>query len=137
MKIGLYGYGRMGQTVERIALAKGDEIVWKVNTSNASQLTEDDLKQAEVVIEFSQPQAAFDNIQRCLKAGVSVISGTTGWLDQLPEIEDLAMNKGLAFLQASNFSIGVNLFFASWIKRISSTVPVQIMVCVPGTSPSR
>lgn len=112
MKLGLYGYGRMGQTVERIARARGDDIVWKVRSTNAETLSEAELRSADVIIEFSQPDAAFQNIRRCLLAGVRVISGTTGWLDQLPAIQALTHEQGLAFLQASNFSIGVNLFIA-------------------------
>lgn len=102
----------MGQTVERIARSKGDEIVWKVSSKSSEELTADQIRAADVVIEFSQPDAAAQNIQKCLHAGVRVISGTTGWLKDMPSVETLTKQQNLAFLQASNFSVGVNLFFA-------------------------
>lgn len=103
----------MGKTVERIATEKGDAIVWKVDSQQASTLSEDQIREADVVIEFSQPDAALHNICKCLEAGVRVISGTTGWLEDLPAVQELTRKQQLAFLQASNFSVGVNLFFAA------------------------
>ena len=125
LKIGIYGYGKMGKAVEQVALAHGDILVWKVTSTTSSSLTDDMIRQADVVIEFSQPDAAMSNITRCLHAGVRVISGTTGWDHQKPRFHQLTMEKQLAFLQASNFSIGVNLFFAlnAYLARLITPHP--------------
>ncbi len=112
MKIGLIGYGKMGKTIERLAGKYGNEIVLKIGSSNADQLTTENLKGCDAVIEFTRPEAAFDNIVACLNAGVPVVSGTTGWLDKLPEAKKICEEKKGAFIYASNFSVGVNLFFA-------------------------
>ncbi len=107
MKIALLGYGRMGQAIEKIALERGHEIVIR---KDMEPLTVD-LGLADVAIDFSHPNAAFDNIVSCLEAGVPVVSGTTGWLDRFEEAKALCAETQGAFLYASNFSIGVNLFF--------------------------
>ncbi len=112
MKIALIGYGKMGQTIERLARAAGHEIVLIVNIDNRDDLTPENLRQAEVAIEFTQPDSAPDNIRACLEAGVPVVSGTTGWLEQLPAMRELCNMTGGAMLHATNFSIGVNIFFA-------------------------
>lgn len=110
MKIALLGYGKMGKAIE--ALAGEHEIVLRIDQDNAHELTPENLQKAEVAIEFSRPEAAFDNIRACLRAGIPVVSGTTGWLDRLPEIKDYLQVQNGAFLYASNFSVGVNLLFA-------------------------
>ncbi len=102
----------MGQAVEAKAQERDHEIVWRIGWSNRAELTEERLRQADVVVEFSRPSAAFDNIMDCLRAGVPVVSGTTGWTEQLPRAEQYCREHGGALLWASNFSIGVNLFFA-------------------------
>ena len=107
MKIALLGYGRMGQAIERIALERGHEIVIR---KDMEPLTID-LSLADAAIDFSHPNAAFDNIVSCFDAGVPVVSGTTGWLDRFEEAKVLCSETKGAFLYASNFSIGVNLFF--------------------------
>lgn len=112
MKIALIGYGKMGKTIEQLALAKGHEIVLMVDKDNPQDFTIDNLRKADVAIEFSQPESAFRNVKRCLQAGVPVIVGTTGWLEQLEEAKQLCEQMGGAMLQATNYSIGVNLFFA-------------------------
>ena len=111
MKIALIGYGRMGKAIEETALENGDEIVLKINSENKDQFTDSNLKKADVAIEFTNPESAFENIKTCLRAGLPVISGSTGWLDNLPEIIELCKNLNGTFLYASNFSIGVNIFF--------------------------
>ncbi|MDW8230780.1 MAG: 4-hydroxy-tetrahydrodipicolinate reductase [Saprospiraceae bacterium] len=112
MKIGLLGYGKMGHAVEAEAIARDHEIAWRIGWSNRAELTSDLLRQADVVVEFSRPDAALSNVLACLQAGVPVVSGTTGWADQLPQAEQYCREHGGALLWASNFSVGVNLFFA-------------------------
>lgn len=111
MKIAIIGYGKMGKTIERLATAQGHEIVLKIARNNFDQFTTESVQRADVAIEFSRPESAFDNIMLCLKAGVPVISGTTAWLDKLPEVEQSCAEHKGAFFYASNFSIGVNIFF--------------------------
>lgn len=107
MKIALLGYGRMGQIIEKLALAKGHEISYK--TSAPLDITQ--LKTADVAIDFSITEAAFTNITTCFELGIPVVSGTTGWLAQYEEAVALCKAKKGSFCYASNFSIGVNLFF--------------------------
>ncbi|HET8838676.1 MAG TPA: 4-hydroxy-tetrahydrodipicolinate reductase [Flavobacteriaceae bacterium] len=107
MKIALLGYGKMGKAIERIALQKGHEIVF-ISSGN---LEETKLSFADVAIDFSVPEAAFQNISTCLKIGIPVVSGTTGWLEDYEKAVELCHEKSGAFLYASNFSLGVNLFF--------------------------
>ncbi len=107
MKIALVGYGKMGKIIEEIALKRGHEIVSKLNETPNSE----NLNNPDVAIEFSQPEVAFENIKNCLQLNVPVICGTTGWLNQKPEIEKIASENETAFLYGSNFSLGVNLFF--------------------------
>ena len=102
----------MGKTIERLALEKGHEIVLRISSSNPGDLTEAHLHQADAAIEFSRPETAFANVAACLRAGVPVVSGTTAWLDRLEEARSLCRATGGAFFYASNFSIGVNIFFA-------------------------
>jgi len=107
LKIALLGYGKMGKAIEQIALKKGHEIVLKID----KETTGFDIKIADVAIDFSLPTAAFNNIKICLENNVPVISGTTGWLKDYEEAVTLCnQNKG-AFIYASNFSLGVNVFF--------------------------
>ena len=111
MKIALIGYGKMGKTIEKMAIEKGHEIVLKLDINNFHQFTSENLRKAEVVIEFTRPESAFDNISKCIKFGVPIISGTTGWLERKDEIETLCAKENGAFFYASNYSIGVNIFF--------------------------
>ena len=112
LKTGLLGYGKMGRAIESLASENGIEIVWKIDRDNRAEITSEFLRQADVVIEFTRPEAAFDNVMLCLDAGVPVVSGTTGWLDRLPEAQAFCREQQGALLWASNFSVGVNLFFA-------------------------
>ena len=107
MKIALLGYGKMGQTIERIALERGHEIVLKKDEFN----TYEGLSNANVAIDFSIPAVAVANISSCFYANVPVISGTTGWLDRYDEMVTLCAAKNGGFISSSNFSLGVNLFF--------------------------
>src|SRR5690554_3288073 len=108
MKIALLGYGKMGKTIEKLALEKGHSVVF-ISTSNSS---EGNIEDAEVAIEFSTPEAAFHNISKALKVGIPVVSGTTGWLVSYREIVKLCEDRNGSFIYASNFSVGVNLFFS-------------------------
>jgi 4-hydroxy-tetrahydrodipicolinate reductase len=112
MKIALIGYGKMGKAIEAIANNEGDEIVLKISSQNQDEFTVHNLKQADVAIEFTNPRSAVENIKKCFDAGVPVVCGTTGWLKELDTIKEYCTQKQGAFLYASNFSIGVNLFFA-------------------------
>jgi len=111
MRIALIGYGKMGKAIEEIALSRGHEIVLKVGIENLEDNTTDNIRKAEVAIEFTGPESAFDNIIHCMEAGVPVISGSTGWLQKLPAVREFAADNGHSFLYASNFSVGVNIFF--------------------------
>lgn len=111
MKIALIGYGKMGQAIEEIALQKGHDILFRIDKDSLDLLESNQLKEADVAIEFSTPETAFENINKCLDAGLPVVCGTTGWLNHLSEIEQRVKKENLTFLHASNFSIGVNLFF--------------------------
>ena len=106
MKIALLGYGRMGQTIEKIAIDRGHTIVAKIDKDNP-----DEAYEADVAINFSIPTAAYENITSAINKKIPVVCGTTGWLDQLDEVESLCQQNEGAFLYASNFSLGVNLFF--------------------------
>lgn len=107
MKIALLGYGRMGKTIEKIAIKKGHEIVLKVDESTKNY----DITLANIAIDFSIPSVAFKNISNCLKNNVPVVSGTTGWLDKFDEAKELCNHNNGGFIYASNFSLGVNIFF--------------------------
>jgi len=111
MKLALGGYGKMGHIIEEIAIGKGHQVVLKVSIENTQDLTEKNIREADVAIEFSHPDSAFENIRFCLNNGRPVVSGTTGWLERYPEIEELCKEVNGTFLYASNFSIGVNVFF--------------------------
>ena len=112
LKIGLFGYGKMGRAIEAVATQQGLEIAWRITRENRATLTPDLLRQADVVIEFTRPESAFENVMFCLEAGVPVVCGTTGWLDQMNDAETFCRKNAGALLWASNFSVGVNLFFA-------------------------
>ncbi|SHN03095.1 4-hydroxy-tetrahydrodipicolinate reductase [Polaribacter sp. KT 15] len=106
MKIALLGYGRMGKEIEKIAISRGHEIVIKKDVD-----TEIDITLADVAIDFSIPNSAFNNISNCIENKIPVISGTTGWLDKYNDAVKLCEEKKGAFIYASNFSLGVNIFF--------------------------
>ncbi len=112
MKIALIGYGKMGKTIEQLAVDAGHEVVLKIDLDNADDLTTENLKQADVAIEFTRPETAFDNVSFCFKAGVPVVSGTTAWLEKYEEAVKVCEAEGGAFFYASNYSIGVNIFFS-------------------------
>jgi len=111
MKIAIIGYGKMGKAIEEIALSKGHEIVLKIDASNTADFTKENIQKADVAIEFTGPQSAFENISKCIHWGVPVVSGSTGWLDNFEKVKAICVEKKGCLIYASNFSIGVNLFF--------------------------
>ncbi|MRG48637.1 4-hydroxy-tetrahydrodipicolinate reductase [Chitinophaga sp. SYP-B3965] len=111
MKIALIGYGKMGQAIEAIAIGRGHEIIHRIDINSSHLLEKEHLEKADVAIEFTTPETAYNNIIHCFDANVPVICGTTGWLDKLPQVKSQCLEKHQAFLYASNFSVGVNIFF--------------------------
>ena len=112
MKIALIGYGKMGKTIEKLAIEKGHEIVFKSDKSNVNAVLNGEVNQAEVAIEFTEPNSAVDNILACFEHKIPVVSGTTGWLkNKWDDVIKLCNNSEASFFYASNFSIGVNIFF--------------------------
>lgn len=111
MKIALIGYGKMGKAIEQVALQQNHEILFKIDITSQELLEKDFLGKADVAIEFTTPVTAVSNILKCFEAGVPVVCGTTGWLEQLPRVTDACQQRNGALLYASNFSIGVNIFF--------------------------
>ncbi len=111
MKIVLIGYGKMGKAIERIALKKGHEIILKIDVDNDQDLTAENLSKADVAIEFTGPSSAAENLLKCAAAPIPVICGSTGWLHAYPEVRKAFKENDSALLYASNFSIGVNIFF--------------------------
>lgn len=107
MKIALLGYGKMGKTIERLAEGRGHEIIFRIT----EDLEKFDLQKADVAIDFSVPDAAFNNITTCFRQQIPVVSGTTGWLQQYDDAVKICKENNSAFIYASNFSLGVNLFF--------------------------
>ena len=112
MKIALIGYGKMGKEIEKIALDRGHEIVLKIDITNPEDLTIANLRKADVAIEFTIPASATTNYRLCFEAGIPVVSGTTGWLEKIDEVHQLCKTLNGTFFYTSNYSLGVNIFFA-------------------------
>lgn len=125
MKIALIGYGKMGKEIEKIALERGHEIVSKIDISSPDSFEDDGFKSADVAIEFTVPEAAHTNYLNCFAHHIPVVSGTTGWLDKLDDIKQRCENNGQTFFYASNFSLGVNIFFElnQHLARIMNQMP--------------
>lgn len=111
MKIALIGYGKMGKAIEQVALKRGHEIILRIGRGNRHEFTKENLVLADVAIEFTGPESALENVLKCMDAGVPVICGSTGWNEHLYLAREKCVTVNSAFLQASNFSIGVNIFF--------------------------
>jgi 4-hydroxy-tetrahydrodipicolinate reductase len=129
MKIALIGYGKMGKTIDALALKSGHEVVLRIDESNRKELNKDMIRKADVVIEFTRPDAVVANLMFCLKAGVPVVSGTTGWQDQWTFVKsEFLMERG-SLMYATNYSIGVNLLWelnrrlAEWMNRYPEYKP--------------
>ena len=112
MKIALIGYGKMGKTIEQIARQRGHQIVSIIDINNTADFDSEAFRSADVAIEFTTPATALGNYMRCFEANVPVVSGTTGWLSHLDEVKAKCEQEGKTFFYASNFSVGVNIFFA-------------------------
>jgi len=111
MRIVLIGYGKMGKEIERIAIDRGHQIVSKIDIENSDDLISLTNKEVDVAIEFSNPVSAFSNIMKCIEKQIPIVSGTTGWLEKKTEVEKATKSFDSTFFYASNYSIGVNLFF--------------------------
>lgn len=124
MKIALLGYGKMGKEIEKIALNRNHEIVLKIDETNPDDLNKENLQKADVAIDFSIPGAAYHNILKCFEAGTPIVCGTTGWLNKFDEIQALAHKTQNGFFYASNFSVGVNIFFKvnQYLARIMNKI---------------
>jgi len=111
MKIALLGYGKMGKEIEKIALDRKHEILLRVTEENAATLQPSDLRQADVAIEFSTPDSVINNLKLCFEQKVPVVVGTTGWYERFDEMAELCKKSSGGLFHATNFSVGVNLFF--------------------------
>jgi 4-hydroxy-tetrahydrodipicolinate reductase len=111
MRILLIGYGKMGKTIEQIALQKGHQLAGIIDLHNSQELQSFNGQNTDVAIEFTHPQSAPGNIRYCIQNNIPVVSGSTGWLEQLPEIKQYCKEAAGSFFYASNYSVGVNLFF--------------------------
>lgn len=111
MKLALVGYGKMGKAIHEIVKERGHEVPLIIDLNNIQDLSADNLKQVDVVIEFTSPHTAYNNVKFCLEQGTPVVCGSTGWLEHLDEMKQLAQQKQTALIVASNFSVGVNIFF--------------------------
>jgi 4-hydroxy-tetrahydrodipicolinate reductase len=111
MKLALIGYGKMGKAIEEIALQRGHAIVLKIDIDNADQFIKENLDNADVAIEFTGPHSAYENVRKLIQFGAATVCGSTGWLEKLNEIHDLCKQNNTGFVYASNYSVGVNIFF--------------------------
>ncbi|HXU27106.1 MAG TPA: 4-hydroxy-tetrahydrodipicolinate reductase [Bacteroidia bacterium] len=111
MNIALFGYGKMGKEIEQIALQRNHTIVLKIGRSNINDVTPQQLKQADVAIEFSTPDTVIENIYKCFDANLPIVAGTTGWYNKFDEIKQVCVKNKQSLFYATNFSLGVNLFF--------------------------
>ena len=128
MKIALIGYGKMGKEIEKAALARNHEVILKLDVANFDEFTPANIKKADVAIEFTTPQTAVGNILKCFEASVPIVCGTTGWLARFDEIKKLCLTQKQALFYASNYSIGVNLFFRlnEFLASLMKTYPDYI-----------
>jgi 4-hydroxy-tetrahydrodipicolinate reductase len=111
MRIAIIGYGKMGKLIEELAVEQGHQVVLRINSQNKDQFTKEALQQSDVAIEFTTPHSAYRNVKTCIEFGVPVVSGSTGWNEYLPAAKAYCREKKGGFLHASNFSIGVTIFF--------------------------
>lgn len=112
MKIAIIGYGKMGKEIERVAIERGHEIVCIIDADNQQDFDSDNFRRADVAIEFTMPTTAYANYIKAFNQGVAVVSGSTGWLDKLESVKEMCNEENATFFYSSNYSIGVNIFFA-------------------------
>lgn len=112
MNIAIIGYGKMGREIEKICRARGHNIVCTIDVNEEDKFKSDEFKSADVAIEFTSPDSALNNYKKAFAANVPVVSGTTGWLNNIDEVKDACEKDGQTFFYASNFSLGVNILFA-------------------------
>lgn len=120
MKIAILGFGKMGQIIEQFVMERGHDVVLKVNADNLEELTVSNLKNADVAIDFSTPDSVLQNIELCFDAGVAIVVGTTGWYGRLQEVKNQCIEGNNTLLYASNFSVGVNVFF--FVNRVLAKI---------------
>lgn len=125
MKIALIGYGKMGHEIEKISIERGHTIVSIIDVNTTSNFDSPEFKSADVAIEFSMPSSALDNYRKCFAARVPVVAGTTGWLEHLDEVKKACAEDGQTFFYASNYSLGVNIFFVlnKYLAKIMNDYP--------------
>lgn len=125
MNIALIGYGKMGHEIEKIALKRGHNIVSIIDMNNLEEFNSPAFKSADVAIEFSTPDSAIQNYRKCFEVGVAVVAGTTGWLEHLDEVKRACAEQEKTFFYASNYSLGVNIFFAlnKYLAKIMNNYP--------------
>ena len=111
MKVPIIGYGKMGHEIEKILTDRGHSVALIIDQNNIGDLCPEKLAGIDVAIEFTTPQTAYDNIRTCIESGVAIVSGTTGWTQRLPELQDLCRKKGGTMIYSSNYSLGVNIAF--------------------------
>jgi 4-hydroxy-tetrahydrodipicolinate reductase len=112
MRVAIIGYGKMGHQIEHTLNERGHEVALIIDVDNMAEFTAEGMRGVDVAIEFTAPDAALDNIKKCIEIGVPVVCGTTAWTTRLPEVEALCRERDGAFFYASNYSIGVNVMFA-------------------------
>jgi 4-hydroxy-tetrahydrodipicolinate reductase len=111
MRIALIGYGKMGKAIEQIAVHRGHEIVLKIDEYNLNDFNKENISKADVAIEFTGPHSAYENVKKVLGFDVALVCGSTGWLEKLEEVKKLCTDRNGSFIYASNYSVGVNIFF--------------------------
>ncbi len=125
MNVAIIGYGKMGHEIEKVLIERGHTVVATFDINNADQMVAENLRKADVAIEFTSPTTAYDNIRRCIEAGVPVLSGSTGWTERKAEIDELCRQQGGAFFYSSNYSLGVNVMFRlnRWLAKVMAGLP--------------
>ena len=126
MKVAIIGYGKMGHEIEKVLAERGHNVVLTIDINNTEEMmVAENLRKADVAIEFTSPATAYDNIRRCIEAGVPVLSGSTGWTERKAEIDELCRQKGGAFFYSSNYSLGVNVMFRlnRWLAKVMAELP--------------
>ena len=111
MKIALIGYGKMGKAIEEIAVNRGHQVVLKIDEDNLADFNKKNIEKANVAIEFTGPHSAYENVKKALELDIPLVCGSTGWLERLDEIKKLCVERNGSFIYASNYSVGVNIFF--------------------------